>query len=487
MSLRTPTTLGTGRLAALLAAGTLAIVLLLASAVPSPASAAQQRAGGGKSLDIGFADILYESDDSDKWLAKTESVNADVIRVNLYWSSVAPTKPDDPADPDSPEYNWTFYDKAINNATARGFDIDLTVFSAPPWAEGPNRPSLDAVRAGAWRPDADAFGQFARALAKRYGDKVKYYEAWNEPNLSPYIEPQWKGKDNVSVDIYSKMLNQFYEGIKAFSPSSKVVVGGTAPYGDPPGGPDRTQPVRFYQELLCLNRKNKKTGCPEGGAPKFDIIAHHPINREDPPTAHAINKGDVEIADFHELTSILRAAEKQGTPATSGRHDIWANEVWWQTNPPDKGEGVSFATHARWTAQALYLLWKQGASNVSFLQVRDAKYTKGESTLASYQTGIYTYGGKAKPTARAVAFPFVTDPKGKRLLAWGVAPKSGRLTIQVKGKGGKGKRAGGFRRAASVNVKAGKVFTTKLKLPASGKAKLRAKVGGETSLVWTQK
>ena len=131
-------------------------------------------------------------------------------------------------------------------------------------------------------------------------------------------------------------------------------------------------------------------------------------------------------------------------------------------------------------AQGLYLLWKQGASNVTFLQFRDAKYTPGEFTLASYQTGVYTYDGKRKPSADAVAFPFVTDPQGKKLLAWGRAPESGKLTIEAKGKGG-------YKTVKSFNVKAGKVFTEKIAAGDDGKQVLRAKVGGETSVPWTQK
>ncbi len=450
------------------------------------------RSEAARGLDIGFADYLYNEEGKvgDREFRLTKSVNANVIRVNLYWSLVAPQQPLNPRDPADPAYNWEQYDRAIARAGENGFDVDLTVLAAPAWAEGPNRPSFDEVNAGAWKPDAAAFGDFAHALAVRYSGSfdagggplpaVKYFEAWNEPNLSTYIMPQWQGKQNMASEIYVKLLNAFYDEVKAVNPNAEVVVGGTAPYGDPPGGPNRTQPIRFYQELLCLNTKNKKASCPAGEAPKFDIIAHHPINREDAPTEKADNKGDVEIADFKSLVQVLRAAEKQGTPATGGRHEAWANEVWWQTNPPDKAEGVSYKQHARWTSQGLYLLWKQGASNVTFLQFRDAKYTPGEFTLASYQTGVYTFDGKRKPSADAVAFPFVTDQQGKGLLAWGKAPKSGKLTIEAKGKGG-------FKNVKSFNVKAGKVFTEKLNIKDDGKQVLRAKVGGETSVPWTQK
>ena len=379
---------------------------------------------------------------SDREFELTKSVNADIVRLNVYWRIVAPSRPSNPRNPADPAYNWGPIDNAVRGAASHGLEVELTALSAPAWAEGSHRPSAAPI--GTWRPDPAAFSDFAHALAVRYSGSfsaggsllpgVRYFQAWNEPNLSSYITPQWQGKTNLSSDIYVRLLNGFFDEVKAVTPAAQVVAAGTAPYGDPPGGPLRTTPIRFYQELLCLTPKNNRGSCPNGERPRFDVIAHHPINREDPPTKHAANPGDVEIADFHELTHVVRKAEKLGTPWTGGRHELWADEVWWQTDPPDKHEGVSLRKQARWMVQGMYLLWKQGASNVTFLQFRDAKYHRREPTLASYQTGVYTYGGRRKPSADAVAFPLVGDRRGKRLNvlgnstqereAWrGVAPK----------------------------------------------------------------
>ena len=154
------------------------------------------------------------------------------------------------------------------------------------------------------------------------------------------------------------------------------------------------------------------------------------------------------INDFKDLTKTVRKAEKLKTLGTGGRHGLWANEVWWQTNPPDKGEGVPLQTQARWMQQALYLLWNQGASNVSFLQFRDAKYQPGEYTLDTYQTGVYTFADKPKPSARAMAFPFVTDRRNSStLFVWGKAPSSGKLNIGAKAKG-----KGGYRKVRTIKV-----------------------------------
>ena len=225
----------------LVAALAFAAILISAFSVASIAAAAKP----SKDFDIGFADYLYEIDESsDKEMKLTQTVNADVIRVNMPWNYVASgAEPANPRDPADPAYNWKGYDTAIKSAEKYGFDVDLTIFWAPPWAEGPNRPDdFGKYPPGSWKPDADKFGDFAAAVAERYSGsyqadgetlpQVKYFEAWNEPNLSTYITPQWDGKNNLATDIYAKLLDAFYEEIKAVNPTSKVVSGGTAPYGD---------------------------------------------------------------------------------------------------------------------------------------------------------------------------------------------------------------------------------------------------------------
>lgn len=464
---------------------TFAALLVALSTLVALLAAPAPGAHAAKPLATGFADFLYSSDESDLWLGRTVDANAGIVRINLYWSSVATSEPASPRDPADPAYNFSQIDTAVRGAEDHGLDVLLTVLSAPSWAEGPNRPPTSEIRPGAWKPDPDAYGDFAHAVATRYSGSysslpaVEYFQAWNEPNLDAYMAPQWAGTQNVASDIYVHLLNHFYAEVKDVDPGAEVVTAGTAPYGDPPGGPNRTRPLRFYRELLCLDEKLKKGPCPDGEKANFDVIAHHPINREDPPDQQAAASDDVEVADFGDLTKTLRAAEKQHTTGTPGKHELFADEVWWQTNPPDRDEGVPLKTHARWMAQCLYLLWKEGASKVIFLQFRDAKYTPGEFTLASYQTGVYTYEGKKKPSFDAVRFPFVTDRKSKKkLLAWGKAPESGKLTIEAK----KGKK---FQKVATVNAKAGKVFTKNIKI--KGKAKLRARIGSDTSLVWSQK
>jgi len=71
------------------------------------------------------------------------------------------------------------------------------------------------------------------------------------------------------------MLNAFYAGIKSVSKSDKVLTGGTAPYGDLPGGA-RVPPATFWQTLLCLRgHALRKAACPDPAHFDIDLDFDH--------------------------------------------------------------------------------------------------------------------------------------------------------------------------------------------------------------------
>jgi hypothetical protein len=427
----------------------------------------------------GLADPQFVSADRDALLDEAVRAQARFVRINLPWAAVAGRAPADPSDPGDDAYDFRAIDAAITAARAKGLEPLLTITGAPGFAEGPGKPS--SAPAGTWKPDATAYGQFARAVAIRYSGRyqglpgVRYYQAWNEPNLSTYITPQYEGKRSTAPDIYRRLLNSFYEGVKGVDRGNLVITGGTAPYGDPPGGA-RTRPLTFLRSLLCLRghkRLRKAAKCPQKA--KFDVLAHHPINTTGKPTKPAISRDDASIADFGEVRGILRAARKRHTLGAGRRPQLWATEVWWSSRPPDP-RGLRLRKQALYIEQALYLLWRQGAKVAINLQARDPRYQQGAPQVYA---GLYFSDGAPKPALTAFRFPFVTDRKSKGALrAWGKAPEGGRVTIQRK-------RGGRWRAVKRLRVGAGKVFSTKLRL--RGKQRLRAVVGGERSLTWREK
>jgi len=460
--------------------GWLALAAVLAAALLSTGGFASD-AFAARGLITGLDDNKYGSADAairDPAFQRTVEAGAGLARFNVTWRSVAKAQPLDPANPTDPAYDFSAVDRAVSGAAAHGLDVLLTVYEAPAYAEGPNPPA--GVGPGTWKPDPTAFAAFGRALALRYSGnflglpRVRYFEAWNEPNLPNFITPQWEGNHATSPGIYRDLVNSFYSAVKGVDPSNQVLAGALAPYGDPPSQHNRIRPLRFAREFLCLNSKLRKSTCPV--KPSFDILSHHPIDLSGGPRTSAISPDDISTPDLGRLREALFAAERARTIAGSAkRHPIWVTELWWETDPPDPNPRV-FASpreQALYLEEALYLLWKEKAKVVINLLVYDAH------DLDSLQSGLFFEDGRPKPSFQSFRFPFVTERRSKdQLFAWGKSRTAGKLKIQKKAKGH-------WRTVGKENVRRGEVFTDRLEV--RGKAKLRATVGGEKSLVWTQR
>lgn len=78
-------------------------------------------------------------------------------------------------------------------------------------------------------PGSSRYGQFARAVAARYSGsvpgfpRVRLWRAWNEPNLSTFLLPQFSGRQALSPTLYRNMLNAFAAGAHAVHPDNVVV------------------------------------------------------------------------------------------------------------------------------------------------------------------------------------------------------------------------------------------------------------------------
>ncbi len=167
-------------------------------------------------------------------------------------------------------------------------------------------------------------------MAKRYSGsfdpgtgilpRVRYYQGWSEPNLDNHLTPQWVRVHGrwvaESPIIYRGLLNAFYAAVKSVHRSNVVITGGTAPFGDQPGG-QRVPPALFVREMLCLHgQKLVRERCPH--PVHFDILAHHPYSVGG-PFQSAINRDDVSLPDIGKLTRPLRAAERSGLVLPRGQ------------------------------------------------------------------------------------------------------------------------------------------------------------------------
>ncbi len=474
-----------------LAAAVTAVIGLVVIAIEAGGGDDDGDGGGGaraaRGIETGFADYFFESEeaaDRARLLDEALAAGAGLVRLEASWRGVAPEAPADPTDPADTAYDFAVIDAAVRDASARGLEPMLNVAGAPEWAEGAGRPDSEIAPSGSWRPDAAALGEFATALARRYsGDfvppggealpRVRYFEAWNEPNLPAFLTPQWQAGEPVAADVYRPMLNAFYDGIESVDRGNVVIGGALGPYGDPPGI-GRTRPLLFLRDLFCLAGREgtRSSRCP--GPARFDVLSHHPIGTTGGPTLSAFHPDDAATPDLGQVGRLLAAAEAAGTLGVGGPHALWATELWWESDPPDAEHGEPLARQARWYQQALYLLWRQGAAAAILLQLRDDPYDPlGEAD--ALQAGVLFEDGGRKPSFTALRFPFVVDRLGpERSLAWWRAPRSGELSVEVE-------EDGAWRELARAEVEGGGVYTLPIEL-ATGR--FRASVGGERSLIW---
>jgi hypothetical protein len=442
----------------------------------------QGGASRSSTLLTGFQEADFLTDNADlrtQVFDKAAQAHAGIARFNVSWREMTTGQPVDPTSPSDPAYHFARLDAAVQDATARGIQPLIMIDHAPAYALGANPDPT--VPSGTWKPDPNAVGQFATAVAQRYSGsfaglpRVTYFQVWNEPNLAGYLTPVRDAAGTlVSPGLYRDMVNAFYAAIKSVHADNIVVTGGTAPYGDSSGN-IRSRPLDFLRTMLCLRPDLSGPTC--NTPTNFDVLAHHPINTAGGPDEGAHNPDDASTADFKRVRQVLRAAERVGT-APGGPHPLWATEVWWESNPPDGFRGQSLDTQAQYIEQALYVLWKQGASAVLNFEIRDEPYDP-EHPLATIQSGIYLRDWTPKPSAQAFAFPFVTERRSKtKVFAWGKSPEAGTLRIE-RSAGGK------WRKVDKLPVQAGEMFTDKLQL--KRKVKLRARVNEQTSLTWRQR
>jgi hypothetical protein len=245
-------------------------------------------------------------------------------------------------------------------------------------------------------------------------------QAWNEPNLSRYLEPQWVVEHGrwsaFSPLLYRQLLNGFYAGVKSVQPTDTVVAAGVAPEGEP-AGEGVMSPVPFLRGLLCLEGSSR---CVQ--PPHFDVLAFHPLSVWDPDTP-AASSLDVSISDMAKVTGLLARAARLGTALPAGPKPVWVTELNWES-APRSAHGVPPRLQAAWLSRALHRLWVAGVSLVDWQFLIDPAggvplaSPTGPTVTLSRPAGLYSAGGtgdepdpefaRPKPFLQAFAFPF--DP-----------------------------------------------------------------------------
>ncbi len=299
------------------------------------------------------------------------------------------------------------------------------------------------ARLGTWAPRPEAIEAFALAVARRYGGlfadprrpgdnlpRVRLWQAWNEPNLPNYLEPQWVARGATwgpfSPSWYRRMLNAFYTAIKSVHADNVVATAGIAPAGEPVDGDGRMTPLRFMHAFLCLRPPpslRSDPTCPD--APRFDALAFHPLSTGDPDRP-ARSRLDVAIADISKVTRPLAAALANGTLGDQTQPPrLWVTELNWETGALPRR--VPAERQYRYVSRGMQRLWHAGVELVTwhFLSDPPGLLDGRRRPAGLYRVSAAGAIGARKRLLRAFEFPLVvTRSDASTLHVWS-APLAG--------------------------------------------------------------
>lgn len=158
----------------------------------------------------------------DKIADQMHDIGATWIRLNLHWCNVESEKG---------KFNWGVMGDFIDLMYQRDMHVMAEYAYTAKWASSrPDDERGGAVDTGTYwmsvaPKDFADWENFCREGAKRFGDKVTYYEIWNEPG-APRDYSHFDGFWRDSSENYVKLVKTARKAILSVDPDAKLVVGG---------------------------------------------------------------------------------------------------------------------------------------------------------------------------------------------------------------------------------------------------------------------
>ena len=397
------------------------LVLLVLLILAAPARAAGPR--------LGIADdriLLAGGPAADQVVNDWAKIGIEQVRIYALWSRIAGPSPSAPKE-------WAQLDAAVDRVAGAGMEPILTI-TGP----GPLWTSRRAERGDPrYDPDPGAFADFAGEVAARYGDRVGTYILWNEPNLGTWLRPQASCSRTctpVAPHLYRALVRAAYPAVHAADADAKVLIGTMSSRGGAVTRENSThRPLAFLRALGCVDGAFKKlrSGRCKGFKPATgDGFAFHPHGVLTAPDKAFTHADDVSLASLPRLESALDKLQRGGgLKTTTSRFNLYIDEYGYQTNPPDRISGVSPTTQSAWLQRAAYQAWRDPRVKL-FTQYLWRDEPDGNAGIYSgWQSGLFFLDGRAKPSLKTFATPFVLDAARSRL--WGQVRRRDTRTVSV--------------------------------------------------------
>ncbi len=238
-----------------------------------------------RGLGVNVALEQYDAAQLKTELAQIKQAGVGWIRQTFPWAQI---------EPEQGRFDWEKWDRIVQNSG----DLNLIAVldTAPLWASASNfHPPTSTLQ----------FANFARSLALRYGDRIDYYQIWDEPNLGD----RWRGE--VNPIEYAELLRQARDAIKQVDPTATIILAGLAPTVE-------TSQANLA-DWLFLRRLYEA-----GARDLFDVVAGKPYGFDTSPDDHRL---DPNILNFQHLALLREEMEQHGD---SGKA-LWATQFGWNT------------------------------------------------------------------------------------------------------------------------------------------------------------
>jgi hypothetical protein len=128
------------------------------------------------------------------------------VRIDFDWFRIQP---------EQASFHWEEWDRLVRRASELGLEVLATLAYTPPWASpNPGNPRISDP------PASTAFWtDFVREAVGRYRDRVRYWQFWNEPNITQF----WTG----SMALYrTQILEAGVAAARPIHPGLRVVAPG---------------------------------------------------------------------------------------------------------------------------------------------------------------------------------------------------------------------------------------------------------------------
>lgn len=113
-----------------------------------------------------------------------------------YWANIEPSRG---------EFDWSVLDSLISQSTSHGVtSFIFTLGDVPEWASSNPAGECGTSSSGqCYAPDMHSMDDFLTTFVQRECGVVRYYEAWNEPNLADF----WRGTDSQLLTIVQHLYS----------------------------------------------------------------------------------------------------------------------------------------------------------------------------------------------------------------------------------------------------------------------------------------